>query len=198
MKKNNSMKFVLLVALTAGVLANTAVSCIIALQLRSGGAALENLKNELQVVKKALEVEIELRQKLFPQLQKSAGLLRRYNPRLDYMTSLSYAYKICECSDGTVGPDILTALIVVESGADNSAVSSQGALGLTQIMPDVWNYDHDTLMNPYRNIEIGASILRILIARHGLKGGLNAYNCGRKDAAIDYAGKINHIARTCF
>jgi len=198
MKANDSIKSLLLIALTVGVIANTAVSCIIALQLHSDGAVLEQLETDLRTVKDALEAEIELRQSLFPQLQKSACLLRRYNPRLDYITALSYAFKIYECSDEHVGLDILTALIVVESGADHRAISSQGALGLTQVMPDVWNHDYETLINPYQNIEIGASILKYYIRRHGLKGGLSAYNCGRKDAALGYARKVNRIAQTYF
>lgn len=198
MKTNDSMKFLLLIVLAIGVVANTAISCFIALQLRDDRIALENLGSELQHVKEALDVEIELRQNLFPQLQKSARLLQRYNPRLDYMTALSYAYKIYECSDETVGFEILSALIVVESGANHRAVSSQGALGLTQVMPDVWNHDYETLINPYQNIEIGAAILRSYIGLHGLRGGLSAYNSGRKDAGLDYAHKVKRIAQLHF
>lgn len=196
--KTTKLKSLLMIALTAGVIANTALSCVIALQLRSDRSALQELGSELQIVKEALETEIELRQQLFPQLQKSASLLRRYNPRLDHMTALSYACKIYECSDENVGPDILTALIVVESSANHRAVSSEGALGLTQVMPDIWNYDYETLINPYQNIEIGASILKYYIRRHGLRGGLSAYNCGRRDAALEYARKVNDIARMHF
>jgi hypothetical protein len=197
MRTNDSIK-ILLIVLTAGVIANTAMSCVIALQLRDDRIALETLGGDLQHVKKALDVEIELRRQIFPQLQKSARLLQRYNPSLDYMTALSYAYKIYECSDETVGFEILNALIVVESQADHRAVSSRGALGLTQIMPDVWNYDYATLINPYQNIEIGASILRSYIELYGLQGGLSAYKSGRKDAGLDYAFKVKKIAQLHF
>jgi len=184
--------------LVVGVIANTTISCVIALQLRDDRTALEKLEKNLQKVKEALEIEIELRQNIFPQLQKSAQLLRHYNPYLDHMTALSYAFKIYECSDETVSFDILNALIVVESGANHRAVSNKGALGLTQVMPNIWNYDYETLINPYQNIEIGAAILKSYVKRHGLQGGLSAYNSGRKDAALGYAHKIKTVASLHF
>jgi hypothetical protein len=194
----DNIKFFLMLVLVAGVVANTAISCVITLQLRNDRIALKKLENELQKVQNALSVEIKLRENLFPQLKKSASLLRRYNPYLDRMTALSYACKIYECSDETVGFDILNALIVVESSANHRAISNKGALGLTQVMPDIWNYDYETLINPYQNIEIGASILKSYVERHGLQGGLSAYNSGRKDAALGYARKVKQIASMHF
>jgi len=198
MKAKDSTKFILMLILVAGVIANTTISCVIVLHLRDDRTALAKLENDLQKVKEALEIEIELRQKIFPQLQKSASLLRQYNPYLDHITALSYAFKIYECSDETVGFDILNALIVVESGANHRAVSEKGALGLTQVMPNIWNHDYETLINPYQNIEIGSAILKSYVERHGLQGGLSAYNSGRKDAALGYAHKVKKIARMHF
>jgi hypothetical protein len=198
MQPKERMKFFLMLLLVVGVVANTTISCVIALQLRDERTALEKLEKNLQKVKEALEIEIELRQNIFPQLQKSAQLLRHYNPHLDHMTALSYAFKIYECSDETVSFDILNALIVVESGANHRAVSNKGALGLTQVMPTIWNYDYETLINPYQNIEIGAAILKSYVKRHGLQGGLSAYNSGRKDAALGYAHKVKTVANLHF
>ncbi len=197
MRTNDSIKF-LLIVLTAAVIANTALSSVIALQMRDERSSLEGLANNVQKVQKALDAEIELRRHLFPQLHKSARLLQRYNPNLDYATALSYAYKIYECSDETVGFEILSALIVVESRADHRAVSRRGALGLTQVMPGVWNHDYQTLMNPYNNIEIGASILKSYIALHGLQGGLSAYKSGSRYAGLEYARKVEKIAQLHF
>jgi len=198
MKKKTDIQLILLIVLIAGVIANTALSCMIALQLRDDRTALAHLEHSLTEVKEALNTEIELREHLFPQLKKSASLLRHYNPRLSYMTALSYAWKIYECSDEAVRFDILNALIVVESSADHRAVSCKGALGLTQIMPEIWNHDYETLINPYQNIEIGAAILKHYVERFGLKGGLSAYNSGRRDAALEYALKVKQIAQTHF
>ena len=198
MKTKDRIQSFLQTLLVVGVIANTAISCVIALQMHNDRSALKNLENDLQKVQEALDVEIELRQNIFPQLQKSARLLRRYNPNLDQMTALSYACKIYECSDETLSFDILNALIVVESSANHRAISSEGALGLTQIMPEAWNYDYETLINPYQNIEIGAAILKSYIERHGLQGGLSAYYCGRKDAGLEYAHKVKQIAQMHF
>jgi len=200
MATKDKIKFSLLALLVTAVITNTAISCIIALQQRDDRVALENLETDLQQVKESLEVEIELRKNIFPKLQKSIQLLRRYNPRLDYITALSYACKIYQCSDETVSFDILNALIVVESGANHRAESSQGALGLTQVMPDIWNHDYETLINPYQNIEIGSAILKSYVERHGLQGGLSAYNCGRKKSKTGhaYARKIKQIAQVHF
>ena len=198
MKTNDTMKFILMFLLVAGVIINTTMSCMIAIQLRNDRSALQTLADELKNVKEALEIEIELRQDIFPQLQKSASLLRHYNPHLDHMTALSYAFKIYECSNEAVSFDILNALIVVESSANHRAISNQGALGLTQVMPDIWDYDYETLINPYQNIEIGSTILKYYVERHGLQGGLSAYNSGRKDAALGYAHKVERIASIHF
>jgi soluble lytic murein transglycosylase-like protein len=198
MKTKKTLQSLFMIALVAGVVANTAISCVIALQLREDRNALAKMANDLRKVQESLEVEIELRENIFPQLQKSAWLLRHYNPSLDYMTALSYALKIYECSDDTVTFDILNALIVVESSADHRAVSDRGALGLTQIMPNIWNYDYETLLNPYQNIEIGAEILKYYVKRHGLQGGLSAYNSGKKDRALAYAHKVRLIAQAHF
>ena len=198
MKTKDRIQSFLQTLLVVGVIANTAISCVIVLQMSNDRSALHNLENDLQQVKEALDIEIELRQNIFPQLQKSASLLRRYNPDLDQMTAMSYACKIYECSDKTLGFDILNALIVVESSANHRAISNEGALGLTQIMPGVWNYDYETLINPYQNIEIGAAILKSYIERHGLQGGLSVYYCGRKDAGLAYAHKVKQIAQMHF
>ncbi|MBW2184702.1 MAG: lytic transglycosylase domain-containing protein, partial [Deltaproteobacteria bacterium] len=43
-----------------------------------------------------------------------------------------------KCSESPVTPELLTALIVVESSANHVAVSNKGAVGLTQVMPHIW------------------------------------------------------------
>jgi len=164
---------------------------------------LQVVQVEVQELKRRIEMEIKLRQELLPEIKKSAKLLSRYNPDLDPMTALSYAIKIWQCSDEVVTNDLLTALIVIESGADQKAISPQGALGLTQIMPGIWSHDHDELRDPYKNIEAGAAILRQYIQRYGLIGGLRAYNCGTSsnppgDASMKYAKKILQTAATHF
>ena len=156
--------------------------------------SLKKVEADICELKDKLETEISLREKLYPELKKSAKLLKKYNPALDDLTTVRYAYKIFQCSDDYVSPDILTALIVVESSADFEAKSSKGALGLTQVMPNIWKYDKETLKNPYKNIEAGSSILSYYVKRYGLKGGLSAYNSGKKSGAPRYANKVIRLA----
>jgi len=198
MKTDSHLRNILLILITIALIANTAMTCALTVWLRQDRASLRNVEHALDQLKKAVETEIKLRQELFPKVKKSAQLLHKYNPQLDAQTALAYAFKIHECSDETVPFNILTALIVVESSANYRAVSSKGALGLTQVMPSIWKCDRTVLVDPYRNIEIGSSILKHYIRRHGLIGGLSAYNSGRKSASINYAKKVLRIAKRYF
>lgn len=66
---------------------------------------------------------------------------------------------------------VVAAIMGIESGGVSGAVSPAGALGLMQIMPDIWgglaaNFGGD-LTNPWTNIRTGAEILRILYDQWG-------------------------------
>ena len=116
---------------------------------------------------------------------------------------LFYAAKIWQCSDEVMTHELLTALIVVESGADPAALSPHGVLGLTQIMQGHWSCRQKELRDPYKNIATGAAILRQNILRHGIIGGLCAYNHGAPGQSLDraslrYAKKILQIAQSHF
>jgi hypothetical protein len=156
--------------------------------------AIRTIHQEVLDLQARVEEESKLRQEFFTELRHSASYLQRYNPRLDDSTALKYACKIRECSDPPVTPELLTALIVVESGANHGAVSKKGAVGLTQVMPHVWQCKKKELLNPYRNIEIGSKILKYYIDRNGIHGGLSSYNSGSSDYALDYAHSVLAIA----
>ena len=198
MKKSVNLKNTILAFLVMILIFNTAVTCMLTYWISEDRKFLRDVHADVQEIKKKVEAELNLREDLFPKLKKSAQLLRKYNPDLDQLTALTYAYKIYECSDADVSFNILTALIVVESSADYRAVSSKGALGLTQVMPRIWKFDKSTLTNPYKNIEIGSSILKHYIKRHGLVGGLSAYNSGRRNRSVRYAKKVLKIANHYF
>jgi len=156
--------------------------------------AIRTIHEEILDLQSRVEEESRLRQELFSELRHSASYLQRYNPRLDNDTALKYICKIRECSEPPVTPELLTALIVVESGANHVAVSRKGAVGLTQVMPQIWQCKKQELLNPYRNIEIGSKILKYYIDRNGIHGGLSSYNSGRTDYALDYAHSVLAIA----
>ena len=86
----------------------------------------------------------------------------------------------------------LHELVRVESGGDERAVSSKGALGLMQLMPPTYSMLRAMLalgadpLSPRDNILAGATYLRLLVDRYGWPGALAAYNAGpaRLDAFL--------------
>ncbi len=90
-----------------------------------------------------------------------------------------------------VDPLLVAAVIHTESGFRSEAVSSQGALGLMQIMPSTacWaaeklgyaDFSPEMLFQPSHNIEIGAWYLNDLFRQFGDNRAvvLAAYNAGR-------------------
>lgn len=195
MKVRKIFKYTFFIFFFLVLIINTVMTYTLTIWISEDRKSLKHVQTEIREIKNKVEEEIQLREELFPNLKKSAQLLREYNPRLDYDTALTYAYKIYECSDSDVSFfNILTALIVVESSANYRAVSRKGALGLTQVMPHIWNYDESNLINPYKNIEIGSSILKHYIKRYGLIGGLSAYNSGKRNRSLHYAKKVIRIA----
>jgi soluble lytic murein transglycosylase-like protein len=87
---------------------------------------------------------------------------------------------------------LLRAVIVVESGFDERAVSRAGAQGLMQLMPaTAKQYGVSDAFDPSQNVQAGAQHLRGLIDRYGndLELALAAYNAG-EDAVERYGRKI--------
>jgi soluble lytic murein transglycosylase-like protein len=100
---------------------------------------------------------------------------------------------IQQAADTTgVESELLRAVIVVESAFDHQAISSAGAGGLMQLMPQTAaRYGVTDVFDPQDNISGGARYLRDLIGLY--KGNvelvLAAYNAG--EAAVDrYGGKV--------
>ena len=89
-----------------------------------------------------------------------------------------------------VAPELLRAVIVVESGFNARAVSKAGAAGLMQLMPaTARRYGVSDRFDPKQNIHAGARYLKSLIERYGndIKLALAAYNAGEK--AVDRCGR---------
>lgn len=78
----------------------------------------------------------------------------------------------------------ITAIMQAESRGDVRAVSSKGAMGLMQIMPQTWADLRSRYglganpFDPHDNILAGAAYLRELHDRYGAAGFLAAYNAG--------------------
>jgi hypothetical protein len=84
--------------------------------------------------------------------------------------------------------EVMAAMVGLESGGDPNSVSVAGAVGLMQIMPDLWRgsfggaYD-DFESDPIDNLHLGASILRSNFERYGRWDSAVAAYLGAVDAA---------------
>lgn len=107
-----------------------------------------------------------------------------------------------------LNPRLLLLLTLIESRFDPQAVSSKGALGMTQVMPQIWLTriefisDRKDLMDPFLNIHAGAHVLRHYLdrAKGNVKLALLMYNRGEgavnrdilkgRDPSNGYAQKV--------
>jgi soluble lytic murein transglycosylase-like protein len=88
-----------------------------------------------------------------------------------------------------VEPNLLRAVIVVESGFNSRAVSKRGAMGLMQLMPaTATRYGAANPFDPHDNVHAGAQYLKFLMDRFGqdMRLALAAYNAGEN--AVDRNG----------
>lgn len=95
-------------------------------------------------------------------------------------------------------PELLHAMIDVESGFSVRTVSPRGAVGLMQLMPaTARDYGVTDAYDPRQNIDAGAQHLRRLLDRFGQDKALAlaAYNAGAK-AVIRHHGRIPPYAET--
>jgi len=87
---------------------------------------------------------------------------------------------------------LVHAVIAVESGYDPSAVSSKGAVGLMQLMPETGRrYGVSNLYDPAQNVHAGSMYLRDLLKKfnNDLHLSLAAYNAG-EEAVIRSGNRI--------
>jgi soluble lytic murein transglycosylase-like protein len=97
-----------------------------------------------------------------------------------------------------VRPELVRAVIVVESAFNPRAVSKKGAQGLMQLKPSTArHYGVSNAFDPEQNITAGAHYLRDLMARFGnnLELVLAAYNAG-EDAVERYGRNIPPFSET--
>jgi len=96
-----------------------------------------------------------------------------------------------------VDPQLVQAIIKVESEYDPKAVSNKGAMGLMQLIPETaQRFGVENPFNPKENIEGGVSYLRHLLDLFGgdLPLSLAAYNAG--EGAVQRSGGIPSFAET--
>jgi soluble lytic murein transglycosylase-like protein len=98
----------------------------------------------------------------------------------------------------SVEPNLLRAVIVVESGFNSRAVSKRGAMGLMQLMPaTATRFGASNPYDPGENVHAGARYLKFLIDRFGqdVRLALAAYNAG-EEAVNRNGGQIPPFAET--
>jgi hypothetical protein len=96
-----------------------------------------------------------------------------------------------------VDPLLLAAIVETESAFAPDAVSTEGAIGLMQLIPETGElYGKTDLFDPYVNLEVGSRYIGALLERyHGdLALALAAYNCG--PATVTRYGSVPPFAET--
>ena len=96
-----------------------------------------------------------------------------------------------------VDPNLVSAVISTESNWNTSAISSKGALGLMQLIPET--AQHFGVYNPFdatQNVEAGVTYLSNLLERYNgdLPKALAAYNAGPR--AVDRWGGVPNFRET--
>ncbi len=96
-----------------------------------------------------------------------------------------------------LSPQLVSAMIDVESHGDPSAVSRAGAQGLMQLMPDTAaTYGVADAFDPEENVSGGCRYMQYLLKRyhHDVKLALAAYNAG--PGQVDAAHGVPSFAET--
>lgn len=139
------------------------------------------------------------RYKLFDLTPK--GLTRsgdRYDPGLLARAAQYDAIIEAEAKSAGVEPNLLRAVIVVESGFNSRAVSTRGAVGLMQLMPaTATRFGVSDRYDPRQNVRGGALYLGFLINRfrQNVRLALAAFNAG-EDAVDRNSGQIPPFIET--
>ena len=141
-------------------------------------------------------IEPELRQRLISAIEKSNSFDDRFHAEvwlLDMSNRLSIRVKDSttrlnllrsihrEASQAEIPPELVIALIDIESRFDHFAISKAGAQGLMQIMP-FWlkeiGHPNDNLMDVDTNLRMGCTILKYYldIEKGNIRRALARYN----------------------
>lgn len=121
-----------------------------------------------------------------------------YNPALLARAAQYDAIIEAAAESAGVEPNLLRAVIIVESGFNSRAVSRRGAVGLMQLMPaTAARFGVSNRYDPQQNVRGGALYLGFLINRfdRNVRLALAAFNAG-EDAVDRNAGQIPPFSET--
>jgi soluble lytic murein transglycosylase-like protein len=130
-----------------------------------------------------------------------ATVLRTINPHLQVHESLAYAQSLLADSERTqLDPNLIMALVTVESSWRQTAVSNHGARGLGQLMPATAAKLGVNPRDPSQNLSGASTYLKTLVDRFASRGAnamrdaIGAYNAG--PLAVERAHGIPPIHET--
>jgi soluble lytic murein transglycosylase-like protein len=121
-----------------------------------------------------------------------------YDPALLRRATQYDAIIDAEAKSAGVEPNLLRAVIVVESGFNPRAVSKRGAVGLMQLMPETAaRFGVSNRYDPQQNVRGGALYLGFLINRfrQNVRLALAAFNAG-EEAVDRNSGQIPPFTET--
>ena len=101
-------------------------------------------------------------------------------------------------ADTGLDPQLVTAIILVESGARPWALSSKGAIGLMQVMPHMTEARMlaGNLTTIESNVALGCTILADNIRRLGEDDGISAYFWGSDIRGVAYLDRVREARAT--
>lgn len=123
-----------------------------------------------------------------------AELGREHNVSTEEMTTIWNAI-VSEPEAQDIDPLLMLAIIQQESGFDRKARSHVGALGLTQVMPQIHRKKirpGESLTDPSVSVRVGAQVLNEYLARENgnMNRALQRYNGSLKDKKQRYALRV--------
>ncbi len=128
-----------------------------------------------------------------------AGILQRVNPALSEQERLRISRAVVRSSTTHgLDPELVTAVLIVESGARPWARSRKGAVGLMQVMPHMAHPlgFAGNLTTIESNIEAGCLILADNIRRLGEEDGISAYFWGSEIRGVAYLHRVRAARAT--
>lgn len=165
------------------VLVTVGLLCCLLLQGPAGAATMERPDNEMrQILREAVNSTDSFTDRFAAEVWLT-DMLNRLGARVDdpgeAVTILKTAHY--EALRARIQPELVLAIMDVESNFDRFAISSAGAQGLMQIMP-FWLEEigrpEDNLMDIGTNLRFGCTILGIYLKREGgnMRRALARYN----------------------
>jgi hypothetical protein len=145
--------------------------------------------------KKVTKVKSESPARSLPESRANNGVSRRRTTASAPVAYSDAIYNSCERHG--VDPALVHAIVKVESDFNPYALSSKGAMGLMQLMPQTAiDMNVRNTFNPHENIDGGVRYLRYLIDRYAgnLSLALAAYNAG--ETAVKKWGTIPPFMET--